>query len=204
MAAPWRDDEFGATRPGVDPESVIRRRRAERPWLRRRRLERKLHDGASLRISALSLRLGLLGQAPVEAALPERIGELQDELHAVLQELRAVAGEIYPSLLDEAGLEPALRELAVQRELRCTVTSVGERFGTAPEGAAYYALAECLTPGLPGHVRVWLGREGEDLVARIGGGSLEHVEFMLDQVRPLGGTIEVDPAGTITLRIPCG
>ena len=95
--------------------SALRRREAAQ-WVRRRLLERQLHDGASLRISALALRLGLLRyQSPRdEDDWQNRIAELQDELHAVLQELRAVSAQIYPPLLDQAGLGPALRELVDQ------------------------------------------------------------------------------------------
>ena len=63
------------------------RLRAEREqWLRRRRLERQLHDGAALRISALSLQLGLFRHRVPEAEpdLHASIEGLQDELHAVL------------------------------------------------------------------------------------------------------------------------
>src|SRR5688572_20909599 len=79
------------------------RLRAEREqWQRRRRLERQLHDGAALRISALSLQLGLFRHRVPEGEpdLHASIDGLQDELHAVLQELRDVAGKIYPPLLD--------------------------------------------------------------------------------------------------------
>src|SRR5919106_1723338 len=59
---------------------------------------RQLHDGAALRISALSLQLGLFRHRVPEAEpdLHASIEGLQDELHAVLQELRDVAGKIYP------------------------------------------------------------------------------------------------------------
>jgi hypothetical protein len=117
------------------------------------RLERKLHDGASLRISAMSLRLGLLRGDEGDdggASFQRAVGELQDELHTVLDELRAVADSIYPPLLDQAGLGPALRELAVHSGHQVTVQAVDERFGTAVEGAAYFAVADCLAAWLDG------------------------------------------------------
>ena len=45
------------------------------------------------------------GQEP----LIEAIDDVQDELHLMLDELRDVAAQIYPPLLKEAGLVPALR-----------------------------------------------------------------------------------------------
>ena len=89
------------------PSAVDANRHAERAdWLRRRLLERQLHDGAALRISALTLQIGLMRhKVPVaEADLDSAVDALQDELHSVLQELRDVTNKIYPPILDEAGL----------------------------------------------------------------------------------------------------
>jgi signal transduction histidine kinase len=215
MAAPRRDNDRVVIRPApVDPLAAdgarARRRRAERPWLHRVDLERQLHDGASLRISAMALRLGLLREASDGdgAELRERIGELQDELHAVLQELRAVAGKIYPSLLDEAGLPPALRELADERDVELRVSCPANRFGPAVEGAIYFSVAECLPPAPAGAVAVEVRLERADLAVRIGPVERRHTEFVSDQVRPLGGSVDVVDAApgacTIVMRIPCG
>ncbi|HEV7450200.1 MAG TPA: histidine kinase, partial [Pseudonocardiaceae bacterium] len=89
-----------------EPQDEAGRRRERDQWLRRRFLQRQLHDGAALRISALTLHLGLLRHRtpPDGQAVQDCIGELQDELHAALDELREVAAKIYPPLLDEAGL----------------------------------------------------------------------------------------------------
>jgi signal transduction histidine kinase len=187
------------------------RLRAEREqWLRRRSLERQLHDGAALRISALSLQLGLFRHRVPDAEpdLHASIDGLQDELHAVLQELRDVAGQIYPPLLDEAGLGPALREVADQLEIPVRVDAPAERFEPAAEGAAYYAVAECLEAAAPGApcLDVVVRREEQVLAVDVVGVDLRHADAMLTMVRRLGGTIDVaggPDAGTITARIPC-
>jgi Histidine kinase len=192
---------------------AAQRRRESDQWVRRRLLERQLHDGASLRVSALALRLGLLRyEAPCdESDWRNRIDELQDELHAVLQELREVAGKIYPPLLDQAGLGPALRELADQLGAEVEITSGPERFGPVAEGAAYFAVADCLadqSQHAAAVLRVSIGRDRRDLLLTVSGAESEHVEYMLDQAHPLGGTVNLAPAdepgsGTITVRIPC-
>ena len=191
------------------------RLRAEREqWLRRRRLERQLHDGAALRISALSLQLGLFRHRVPEAEpdLHASIEGLQDELHAVLQELRDVAAKIYPPLLDEAGLGPALREVADRMETPVRIDAPDDRFGPAAEGAAYFAVAECLEavhlapPPASSGVDVVVRRQGAVLTVDVVGVELRHADGMLDVVRRLGGTIDVaggPDAGTITARIPC-
>ncbi len=186
-------------------------------WRRRIRLERQLHDGASLRISALSLRLGLL--RPDDDRFERAVGELQDELHAVLDELRAVANEIYPALLDEAGLGAALRELVDQAGMRATVRADEERFGAAVEGAAYFTVRDCLLAAAdsavhPGPVEVTVRRDGADLVLSLRGVTACHAEHVHDHARPLGGSVLVAAHGsatestpvdgrTITVRIPC-
>jgi len=75
----------GVARGGADDEARLRAG-ARRQWLGRRALERQLHDGAALRISALALRLGLLRHTVPDAGpdLRTAVEDLQDELHLVL------------------------------------------------------------------------------------------------------------------------
>ncbi|WP_214369539.1 sensor histidine kinase [Pseudonocardia sp. H11422] len=199
-----------------EPAREARRRKEREQWLRRRRLERQLHDGAALRISALVLQLGLFRhRVPAgEPDLHASIDGLQDELHAVLQELRDVAGKIYPPLLDEAGLGPALCEAAGRVESRVRICAPDDRFGPAAEGAAYFAVVDCLdtlTADAP-PVEVTVRRDGAGLTVEVAGLDVRHAELMHDQVRLLGGTVEISAlsavvngpgTGTITARIPC-
>jgi Histidine kinase len=207
----------GRTASGDDELSV--RRIARRQWMRRRDLERQLHDGAALRISALALRLGLLrpGMADDEQEFQDAVERLQDELHIVLQELRDVAGQLYPPLLDEAGLGPALREFAGRSAVPLRVDASGERFGAAAEGAAYFTLLGCLAAQLgdtepggaePGGIDVVVRRDDDNLVLLVFGVDPCHGSSMLDGVDLLGGTVDVSETastgcGPIRVRIPC-
>ncbi|MFW3172969.1 histidine kinase [Geodermatophilus sp. CPCC 206100] len=185
--------------------------RAERErWQRRLRLQRQLHDGASLRISALVPQLGVVRNEVPEAlpALHASIEGLQDQLHAALQELREIARAIYPPLLDEAGLGPALREFADRAEVPVRIDVGPGRFGSATEGAAYFAVTDCLAAvragGAP--IEVVGRREGDVLVLVLTGVPLGLAGGVLDHVCGLGG--EVTPSGaeergTIEVRIPC-
>jgi len=198
-----------ATRlPSPPGDACLRAERAR--WLRRRLLERQLHDGASLRISALTLQLGLFRHRvpATDEDLRTAVGEVQDELHAVLQELREIARQIYPPLLDEAGLGPALREIAARTDSPVHVDATDDRFGPAAEGAAYFAVAECLDaldrdePPVELRVR----READVLAVHVVGIDVRHAPPMDDQIRRLGGTIDVaggPGSGTIIARIPC-
>ena len=197
--------------PHETPVEACRRQEKDQ-WMCRRLLERRLHDGAALRISALTLRLGLVQHdtPPEPAALQACVGELQDELHAVLEELRDVADKLYPPLLNEAGLGPALREVADRMGKPVVIVESGERFGLAAEGAAYFAMAECLASlpaGAPA-VEVVVRRERDELMLSVFGVDVRHAPLVDDRARPLGGTVDVvegdrPGASTITARIPC-
>lgn len=209
---PPREPPDGRCGGPPDAERRARRRKETTWWLRRQLLERQLHDGAALRVSALSLRLGLLRYQRLddEVAWQDRIGELQDELHAVLQELREVANQIYPPLLDEAGLGPALRELADQRGVDLVIDAADDRFSADVEGAAYFAIAECLAGRRTdaGPIAITIQRDRQGLVLGIQGLDCRHTGVMLDHAAPLGGAVDIDQsstpgAGMITVRIPC-
>ncbi|MCD2196695.1 histidine kinase [Actinomycetospora endophytica] len=199
------------------PETDARedRRRQEERWRRRRSLERQLHDGAALRISSLALRLGVLENGsvdPDDGARHRDIAALQDEVAAALEELRAVASQIYPPLLHEAGLGPALRELVTARQRDVVLDVAADRAEPAVEGAVYFALADCLeASGAPLAVRI--RREpgtvegGDIVVVVIEGADPALGPAVLDEAGPLGGTVDVEgapgSAGTITARFPC-
>jgi signal transduction histidine kinase len=213
-----------AVAPQVEPtpedDGARLRQTAQRQWAARRDLERRLHDGAALRVSALTLRLGLLRHRHPddEQEFQAAVEELQHELHLVLQELRDIAGRLYPPLLDEAGLGPALREAVGRGTAPVRIDAPDERFGPDVEGAVYFAVLGCLPeesaqPVDTAPVEIVVSREADDVVVLVSGvGACQTV--VSDGVRMLGGTIAVDPtygpAGhatidsvAITVRIPC-
>ncbi len=223
-SADRRPDQHGSGDAAVPaPETDARedRRRHEERWQRRRRLERQLHDGAALRISSLALRLGVLDRDtgaldPDRGARHRDILALQDEVAAALEELRAVAGQIYPPLLHEAGLGPALRELVTAQGRDVALDVAADRAEPAVEGAVYFALADCLQQScgrLDVRIRLESGAgsgtpSGEDaVVVVIEGADPALGPSVLDEAGPLGGTVDVqgEPGGTgtITARFPC-
>jgi signal transduction histidine kinase len=111
----------------------------------RRRLERDLHDGAQQRLLALSydIRLALSaaeadGDTRTASALRDALDGSQD----ALAELRELAHGIYPAILAEAGLGPALESLAEGASIAVSVDdTVTGRCSAAAEAAAYLAAA---------------------------------------------------------------
>jgi signal transduction histidine kinase len=134
------------TERGVPEGPVEVRRLDEASLVRRRQLEQQLHDGPAHRLAALSLRLGLFShQASGDNhALRKCLDEVQAELHTVLQELRNVASQIYPPVLAAAGLGAAFEAMAEQHGIPIIVYAPEERYNTAVEDAAYFAVAERL------------------------------------------------------------
>jgi signal transduction histidine kinase len=113
----------------------------------RRRLERDLHDGAQQRLVTTSVRLALarrlLATDPVRA--DQALADAVAELHDALRDLRELAHGIYPPLLAERGLGPALaaatRRLAVPVDLRVAVAG---RYPADVEAAVYFCCLEAL------------------------------------------------------------
>jgi signal transduction histidine kinase len=108
----------------------------------RRRIERDVHDGAQQRLVALRIKLALESErleheAPQTAAELELLGAEVDE---TIDEVRAIAHGIYPSLLSDRGLVEALHAAARSAPLSCTVEA--DAIGRHPleiESAVYFA-----------------------------------------------------------------
>ena len=114
----------------------------------RRRIERALHDGAQQHLTGIAIRLEdarqMDGIAP--DGLARKLDETVAELRDAINELRELARGIHPTILSEAGLEPALATLA--RRSPVPVDLRVELDGHVPlptEVTAYYVVAEGLT-----------------------------------------------------------
>jgi two-component system sensor histidine kinase UhpB len=112
----------------------------------RARISRDLHDQTAQTLTSLLLRLSALegaGDPAVRAATPELLALTT----AALEDVRRMALELRPALLDDLGLAPALAEMAEQyrRRLGVPVTFHAERLGArlAPEAElALYRIAQ--------------------------------------------------------------
>jgi signal transduction histidine kinase len=114
----------------------------------RRRLERDLHDGAQQRLLALSydIRIALAAaeaEGDEQAASPLR--DALDQAQVALTELRELAHGIYPAILVEAGLGPALETLADAAPIPVEIhDDTDGRCSAAVEAAAYLVVAEAI------------------------------------------------------------
>jgi signal transduction histidine kinase len=111
----------------------------------RRRLERDLHDGAQQRLLALTYDLRLArsaAQADADEGLALLLAGAVDEAHTALEELRELAHGIYPTILGEAGLGPALRGLADRASIPVELTDHSAQRLSAPIETAVYILVD--------------------------------------------------------------
>ncbi|MEV0170470.1 histidine kinase [Streptomyces sp. NPDC050803] len=174
----------------------------------RRRLERDLHDGAQQWLLAVTYELRL-ARIAAEAAGDPRATALADaveETLAVLAELRETAHGIFPVILEEAGLEPALWTLADRAAVPVEVEAVpGERLPQAVERAVYAVVgaavdaAECQDAPF---VEVRVERLTGTVAVHLQGVALDPYHRVADRVGALGGRLEKTQYGT-RAEFPC-
>lgn len=111
----------------------------------RRRLERDLHDGAQQRLLAISMRLSAIENATEDAAAARALGSTRSELHQALDELRDLAHGIYPAVLTQAGVGPALEAVVERLPFPVQAEVQPERWPPDVESAAYLIACEALT-----------------------------------------------------------
>jgi signal transduction histidine kinase len=183
----------------------------------RRRIERDLHDGAQQRLVSIGLVLRHAQHEPGPAA-HEAIDRAVAELAEVIAELRELAHGLPPSQLD-AGLEPALRELAGRAPLPVHVQACSERFSVGLEAAAYFIACEGLTNAIKHaqatSVVLSARRRNGTLVVRVAddgvGGAAERdgsgLRGLHDRVAAHGGRLRIESAHragtTLTAELPC-
>jgi signal transduction histidine kinase len=179
----------------------------------RRRLERDLHDGAQQQLLALSydLRLartqaGTDGDEPTGSLLTEAIGQAQ----AALGELRDLAHGIYPAILTEAGLGPALASLADAAPLPVQLHQAAEgRHPAVVETCAYLLVAEALDDAAgrdASHAAVSAMQDGGRLVITVQDDGTNRTSSMVqlaDRVGALDGSLAVEPT-RLRAELPCG
>ncbi|MFC0681749.1 GAF domain-containing sensor histidine kinase [Lysobacter korlensis] len=184
----------------------------------RRRIERDLHDGAQQRLVSLAARLRRA--AETGGRRDTALTELADEAEEAVFALQELARGIYPSLLADRGLVPALSAQAARLPADIRVEAGygvrGRRFDRAVETALYFVALEALTNAVkhaPG------ARIGVSLAEDAGGVTLEvrddgpgmsaagtrsgtGLQNMRDRIEALGGILTVGdlPGGGTRVR----
>jgi signal transduction histidine kinase len=152
-----RADELRASR-----ERLIEAQDAER-----RRLERDLHDGAQQHLVALAVNLRLAqtvtSRAPLRAA--QVLREQAAAARVAIETLSELSRGIYPRLLADEGLVPALRAGVTMGAVPVTVEAdVSRRADAAVEAALYFVAMEAVQNAAKhsGAARAWVRFSGLD------------------------------------------
>ncbi len=189
----------------------------------RRRLERNLHDGAQQQLVALSVKVRLAQQLATRD--PERVTEMLEEVQAdatdALENLRQLARGIYPPLLADKGLIPALEAQVRRAPLPVAVSGDGvSRYGQDVEAAVYFSCLEALQ-----NVAKYANATRAELVLSNGEGVLRFevrddgvgfdpartgygtgLQGIADRLAALEGTVEIHSAPgrgtTVTGQVP--
>jgi signal transduction histidine kinase len=188
----------------------------------RQRIERNLHDGAQQQLVALMVQLSLLEDSAGDSGEVSQVtGRLRAGLRAAIDDLRALARGIYPPLLADQGLGPALRAQAGRAPLPVRVETDGiGRYPRDAEAAVYFCILEALQntakyaraslatvalscPGSQLEFTVTDDGSGFDTATASHGTGLQG---MADRLAAAGGTLRISSAPgngtTISGRLP--
>jgi signal transduction histidine kinase len=176
--------------------------------LARRRAERDLHDGAQHLLLATTFALQeamQLARSSGRREPVERLTTVAEEVTAAAREVRELAHGIYPVLLGDAGIVPALEGLARESLVPVAVdaTSV-PRVDSSVELTVYLAAAAAVRAGGSGPVRLSVSHDDDTLRLSVAGSALGDTDVrpLRDRAEALGGTMST-VEGTWHLELPC-
>src|SRR6266542_676144 len=170
----------------------------------RRRLERRLHDGAEARLEELAATLRRGRRSATDKRTREQLAHAEDQLTQTLEELRRLGHGLHPRVLSEQGLESALAALAKDLPLPVDINVAGARLPRRVAVAAYFVCAEALANvakhAAAAHVAVAVTASEDRVKVEItddgvGGADPAHgsgLRGLADRVETLGGTLRVE------------
>ncbi len=154
------------------PGQILRAQEEER-----RRVARELHDEAAQSLTSLLVRLRLLEQAQAPEAAQQRVAELRRLTARALDDVRRIALEMRPSVLDDLGLADALHahvdglNASGSTRISLLTEGLGVRLEPGVELALYRVAQEALTNARrharASAARVRIHREGSDVVLEV-------------------------------------
>jgi signal transduction histidine kinase len=172
----------------------------------RQQLERALHEGAQQHLLALMLRLrAASASADPGSALEGRLDDALAEAMQLQAALRKLARELYPVILSERGVGPAVQALAVRSAVPVHLRGLpSRRFPRVLEATAYLvveaALASAAEHADVTQVSLLVDDRGDRLVVEVShdsGGEPSPVPalaVLAERAAAVGGRLEVEPA----------
>jgi len=185
----------------------------------RRRLRRDLHDGLGPTMAGIALGIDTVRRSlPADAPADNLLVTLRKEAENAVTDIRRIAYNLRPPILDEMGLVGAIREQALRFGGTCVLPLDLPILPAAVEAAAYHIAIEAMTnasrhaPGSPMQISVIANGSLELEISDSGAGMREGfragigVTSMRERAAELGGECVLTsrtPHGTIVrARLP--
>jgi signal transduction histidine kinase len=180
-----------------------RRRLLEAGDEERRRLERRLHDGAEHRLEMMGDTLRLARSKAVEGART-RIESAEAQLSGTLEDLARLAQGLHPRVLSERGLRGALESLAARSEIPIDLEVAGGTLPPAVEATFYFVCSEALANvakyARASRVSISVSTDGARAIVSVeddgvGGANPSRgsgLRGLVDRVEAIGGTLRIE------------
>lgn len=191
-------------------------------------LARELRDSVAQQAAALMLQLSAAARDANDPALADRLREARDASERLLEDLRMLSQTVHPSVLDDLGLDAALRKIAREASRGTGIdvdvdASTAGRLSHDIEGVLFYvaqeAVRNAMRHGAAKHVRVAVDRRDDAIKLTVHddgrGFSLDSVEreptgvglsSMRERLALLDGSLEVRTARgngtTVSASVP--
>ncbi len=190
--------------------------------LERRRLARELHDETGQALTSI-----LLGLKQLEGAESESVARLRELVVATLRDVRRLAVELRPKVLDDFGLVPALERLTMEFaeqtgiEVDLEAGAISDRLPPEVETAIYRIVQESLTNVVKhsqahrvsvlltrsnGRIKAVIEDDGKGFDAQAGLGDGIGLIGMRERIELLDGTLAVESTETsgttVALEVP--
>ena len=172
------------------------------------RIERELHDGVQQRLTTTGMELRLR-QEELPAGDPARdaLAAIGEQLGEMSQDVRELSRRIFPAILSDGGLAPALRALSRRAALpvELELPTLG-RYPAPLEVTIYQVVSQAVEHSArtrAGHVSVRIAElEGRLRLTVTGGDDLDGLSPILrDRIDALSARLDVQ-AGTIVADFP--
>jgi signal transduction histidine kinase len=129
-------------------------------------LARELHDSTAQHLAALQLQLAAAARDATDPMLAERLTVARDAAASTLEEVRVLSHTVHPAVLDDLGLDAALRRLARDAshgngiDIDVNTTPNAEPLPPNVAGVLYRVAQEAVRNAVrhaaPNHVRITL------------------------------------------------
>jgi signal transduction histidine kinase len=204
----------------LDELTASRRRVLEAGDEERRRLARRLDQGAERRLGELEAKLQSAGRIAFGDATRDRIDGARAQLAQTLVELDELAQGLHPGILTQAGLSGALAAVAERASVPVEVSAPDGPMPPGTEATVYFvcseAIANVVKYASASRVRLSVTREDGRVCVSVeddgvGGADLTRgsgLRGLADRVEALGGWLRVEsPPGhgtRLAAEIPIG